>query len=187
MFKAFDEHLESLPLMQKSVSIPMDLVTPDEIDAYVKKHYPAWRVVSVTGHHAIIEENPSLKKFRWVNPITEEVMGRDVVESGPILDDEALQVEDPELWEQITEWPEPWFTLVKDVIHTHTSLRWSDDAVASSAGKFLRSRGIKKVIIDPSRMSDEDLQAIQPYLSPGTVSVRLSPPRAAKEEELDNA
>lgn len=187
MFQAFDETLTEQQLAQKTVQVPDEVIA----EKWLTEHYPGWVTLHVTagddGVYAVIQENPSLKKFRYVNPITKEVMGRDMVEGSPMLDDEALQTEDPELWEQISTWPEPWYGLVKDTIRQFVSLPWSEDAIENAADDVLRARGVKRVIMDPNDMSDYELSAIQPFITPGKVSVRLSPPREAKEEELDNA
>lgn len=59
--------------------------------------------VSDTEYDIILEEDASLRPYEYVNPDDEYVYRRIISEGAPILDDEALQSERPELWEAITE------------------------------------------------------------------------------------
>lgn len=83
-----------------------------EVDArnLLANGYPRWTVtdirVSSDGYEAILKENPALKKFSFVN--ADGLMyERQVSVGSPIIDDEALQIQDPELYERITYVPEP--------------------------------------------------------------------------------
>lgn len=50
----------------------------------------------------ILEEDPALKEFTWVNREDGKVYQRIVAEGGPILDDQSLRDEQPGLWDAIT-------------------------------------------------------------------------------------
>lgn len=51
----------------------------------------------------VIEEDPALRPFTYINKHDGRVYSRQLVTGTPLLDDESIREEDPELWEQITE------------------------------------------------------------------------------------
>jgi hypothetical protein len=55
------------------------------------------------SYEVILEEDPALRPFSFVNREDGKVYSRVIVEGSPYLDDEALRVDDPELWDRITE------------------------------------------------------------------------------------
>ena len=110
---------------------------------------------------------------------------RHVVTGSPSLDDERLIAEDPDLWIRITEWPEPFWTMVRSVYEGFTTY-WSQDSLDAATAEHLESHGVQRVLKDFNQLEDRDLAMLQAYLIPGPVSVRLTPPRQAREDELDN-
>lgn len=59
--------------------------------------------VSDTEYDVVLEEDASLRPYTYVNPDDGNVYRRIISEGAPVLDDEALRDERPELWEAITE------------------------------------------------------------------------------------
>jgi hypothetical protein len=59
--------------------------------------------VSDTEYNVTLEEDASIRPFTYINPGDEYVYSRQVVEGSPILDDDGVREEHPELWEEITE------------------------------------------------------------------------------------
>lgn len=61
------------------------------------------REVSEGQWNVILEENPELKEFSYVNEEDGQVYQRIISEGAPSLDDEGLKEEQPGLWEAITQ------------------------------------------------------------------------------------
>lgn len=51
----------------------------------------------------VLIEKPEYKNFTFVNPDDQMVYARQVAAGSPVLDEEAIKAEDPELYEEITE------------------------------------------------------------------------------------
>jgi hypothetical protein len=54
------------------------------------------------GWHVILEEDPELREFTYINRSDGYVYKRSISEGAPSLDDQGLAQEQPELWEAIT-------------------------------------------------------------------------------------
>lgn len=119
-FEAIDETiLSSETLAQQTVSIPEGW-TSVEVVAYVKSFYPGWRAIESDcnlegGIDVLIEEDPSFKKFTYVNHDDGNVYRRNVSQAGPSLDDARLKAEDPKLWERITETKMQKVTVLREI------------------------------------------------------------------------
>lgn len=191
-FNALTEDLESQTLARQVILLPTG-ASPVE---YVKQHYPGWRITNHAVYDTannveyiptvVIEEDPALLKHEWINHETGYVYGRTFADGSPSLDDERLKSDNPALWAKITEWPEPWYSLIRDIIVESFTLPLSDDSLNNRVDEYLTNHGIQRVLKDFNKASDHDLALIQEYLIPGPRSVRLIPPRKATEEELDN-
>lgn len=181
LFRAFDQDLANRTASQRSIEIPEG----EDSETYIKVHHPGWQIVgwSADHTHAILEETPSLLAHRFINHEDGMVYGRAQVTGSPSLDDDRLRAEDPELWERITEWPEPWWSLVFNVFVKLTQ-RWSDDTLKRAVSTYLKEQNVQRVLKDLNTLSTHDLTLIEPYILPGPISVKLIPPRKAKPEEL---
>jgi hypothetical protein len=185
-FEAATKALEEGILAQRSVGIPRTLGGQrDLVETWAAKWYPGWRVVSVDDDEKVqLEEDPSLKKFVYVNKEDGRVYQRNAIQGNPSLDDDALKADDPELWERISR-PVPYpdterlqeFCDFADVPYD-TMMSWVE--TKQSGDDWAR------VLIDPEEMSDADMAAMQPYLVPAPVTLRLEAPRDAKPEELED-
>lgn len=183
LFQAFDEQIELHPPQRRRST-----VIPEGKDAkeYITKFHPGWRIVSQQEDIVILDENPSLLSHTFTNHETGMVYGRARVEASPSLDDDRLRQEDPQLWERITIWPEPWYSLVHDAVKNFTAVPWSPDSLDEVVGEHLTAHGVERVLRDLNTLSTNDLALIEQYIIPGPVSVRLIPPRKTKPEELEH-
>lgn len=184
-FNAIDQTLEGLVRRHQIV----EFTGKDEpYDTWITTRYPGWRLRSVSedGERLVIEEDPKFMKFTFVNKADGMVYGRTVSQSGNGLDIERLQEENPELWEQITTWPEPWFSMLREYAH-----RWNidqtigdPDALDVHIGEYLKEKGMLRTLKNPELWTEEEFAALEQYMMPGKLSTRLVPPRKATDEEL---
>lgn len=187
MFDAFTRHLSQRTLRQQTINIPDELVGEDltSIETWITRHYPGWRFVAqfdIGSTRVIIEEDPKLVKFTHLNRDTGTIYGRTINQASPSLDDELLRTKDPALWERVTTWPEPWASLVVATVRSMVSTRWSDATVNAKVDELLREQNVQRTL--RTDLSDDDWQALEPYLVPGAITVKLMTPRVAKPEEL---
>lgn len=94
---------------QVAPQIVAEFPTEDEEDALrrAQRQYVRHRVISTSkvegGYQVVLEEDPELRPFSYLNKTDGRVYQRIVSEGSPVLDDDALKDENPELWEAITE------------------------------------------------------------------------------------
>lgn len=179
-FKACTEAIEAdRTLAQQTIEIP-DYGQGD-IEAYVAKWHPGWRIVEGKAETAIIEEDPSLQKHVYVNQEDGQVYQRNIKEDTPQLDDELLRSKDSDLWEQITcpAKQYTWLMEFRDWVEGNAIKRLVDDFMDAV------DQGDERELRPLDDLSDEELDAISEYVVPGKLSTRLEPPREAKPEELD--
>jgi hypothetical protein len=104
-FRQVDEHLKDEVPPQIVVEFPTD--NEEEALRQAQRQYVRHRVVSTSqiegGYQVILEENSELRPFTYINPADGKVYQRIISEGSPILDDEGIQEEKPELWQSITE------------------------------------------------------------------------------------
>jgi hypothetical protein len=179
MFESFTQAAKNGALAQRIIDNPSRLSNAE----YVQKNFPGWRLVKARNHRTVmIEEDPEFVKYTYINKSDGMVYGRTVAESGLSLDDTALREDNPELWNQISEWPEPLYTMLWQIID-----RWagypaeSDELVIAMMSDF----GIQRKVRPPSDWTPEQTEAVGPYMIPGKLTVRLVVPRKATEEELE--
>lgn len=143
-FKALDEILEDEARPHKIVVVPEGEDSSD----YVKRLYPGWRIFRATDdpQRVEIERDPSLMRYTFINPTDKRVYARTTVEAGPSLDEEKLQREDPELWDEISEW----VPQVKD------PSTWTPDQI-ERASRFMIPGKITTKLVPPRDATDEEL------------------------------
>lgn len=128
---------------------------------------------------AIMVEDPELKAFTYVNPEDGMVYTRQVVSGSPTLDDERLKAEDPDLWREITYVPH--FDAIIGVMY-----EFGVDGVQMD--KFDRLWDIcegPRLLRPLDELPPETAAKLQRYVYIGRPTVKLSAPRKAKPEELD--
>lgn len=89
---------------------PCEAVTQALVEDVTAKKHPGWVLIEwrqapgIDGViEAIIEEDPAFKPFTFLNEEDGQVYSRQIATGAPLLDDEALQADDPDLWLAITE------------------------------------------------------------------------------------
>lgn len=178
LFAAFDADLVGRQTRQRSIQIPEG----EDVNQYIKRYHPGWEYVTRSDDWVVLRENPSLMSHSYTNIVDGQVYGRAQVTGTPSLDDDRLRQEDPDLWERITEMPEPWWSLVHDVFaRAHTY--WSEELIDTMTIDHLQMHGVQRTIKDLNTLSNRDLALVEEYIMPGPVSVRLNPPRKVKPEE----
>lgn len=104
----FDAATEALKDATPSQVIErIEAVDEEEALRIAQRRFQRHRVVDVVEHSEgqwdlILEEDPQLKDFSWINPSDGQVYSRVIAEGAPSLDDESLMEEQPGLWEAIT-------------------------------------------------------------------------------------
>lgn len=82
-----------------------------------ERYNPGWRSISAEtysldgtsvtpirlGWRVILEEDPAFKPFTYVNKVDKRVWQKQITSSSPMLDDEELKIQDPDLWYRVTE------------------------------------------------------------------------------------
>lgn len=133
----------------------------------------------------ILEERPEYQAFTIEHD--GHVWGRQVADGGTLLDDERLQVEDPELWTAVTEYPHQ--KLVEDVAY--------ESGTDPSEKEFTRvgfqegfdgyiewqceRHGLKRSLKSTDEIEDELLAKLKEYMYPGPPTIKLPAPKKVKE------
>lgn len=185
-FQAATQELEKKRLPRKTVEVPKD----QDVLEFIKIYHPGWRVLvdSVkVMNHVVIERDPALMKYSFINPEDNMVYGRTYSESGPMLDEEKLQQDDPDLWLAISEYDPASIAFTKAAMQE--ALSWTHAELTNSfldkiIDDFLTDR-LSRVVKNPSTWTTEQSTAVQKYMVPGPVSVRLVSPRPAKAEDRE--
>lgn len=185
-----DEALALRRLAQKSI-----VVYDEEVVAHVKTHHPGWRVVESTPSekvegeiNVIIEQDPSQMKYSFTNLEDGHHYQRTYTEGAPQLDEERLQEEDPDLYDDIHQWPDPpaW---LGEFLRYMCGLKVTDEDVADDWTTFLdeASHGVEASIKPVSEWTKDQKAALQKYLVPGQRMMKIVKPRKATEEEIEEA
>lgn len=147
-------------LAQKTVRVADEEVeTEEDARAWVAKYYPTWRVVDFDYDDdeevlvALLEENPEYVERVFVNPDDKRVYTKNVSLGTPVLDDDQLRADDPDLWERITEEPPPppRRLLSSDKIDP-------DDLAAME--KYMRPGRPSAKLLAPRKAKDEELKGL---------------------------
>lgn len=107
----FDAATEALK-KEVPAQIYEKIVAASEADAkaLAQKKFPTYKVLDALpeydGYRVVLEENPELRSFSHEAP-DGMVYQRQVVQGAAMIDDEKIQLEDPELWDAVTYLPEP--------------------------------------------------------------------------------
>ena len=158
---------ETLATMVVKTDVP-------DIHEYVKKYHPGWRVKSdqtpVDGK-VIVEEDPVYKKYTY-NSIDGKRYGRSYSQGQPLVDDETLQAEDPDLWLRITYVPEPWNGILRIL------LNFPDNELEE-----IEHISVPRQLKPFGEISKDDYKALSEYLVPAPLVLKLETPKLIKEEE----
>lgn len=189
-FAAATRELEVGTLARKTVTFPeMEYQSETLATEYIDTHHPGWRLVEIKDGRGIIEEDPALKSYVYVNYLDGMVYRRSQTQTGPSLDVERLQEDDPDLYAEISVWDPKIYDAVREgMVWAYDSVKNPNPEVLADeeTEKYMTSRCPEaRIILDPSQWTDKQAAALQDYLLPGKVSVRLTPPRPATDEELE--
>jgi hypothetical protein len=119
------------------------------------------------------------------------VYRRSQTQGGPSLDVERLQEKEPDLYDEISVWSPSVYNMVRDaMVWAYNSYSPEPEVLAAEeAEKFLetlsQSDDSLRIILDPAQWTPQQATKLTPYIIPGKVSVRLTPPRKAKPSELE--
>lgn len=105
-FNAATEELDSeLPAQRVSV---IDAGSEEQARRIAQRRFHKFNITDlrqIPGEdrwEVVVEEEPALRGFSYLNREDGRVYSRQLVEGTPLLDDEAIRDEDPELWERIS-------------------------------------------------------------------------------------
>lgn len=172
-------------LARKTVKVPLDC--QDNPEDYATLYHPGWRVVEVVEDSVLIEEDPEFKPFVQIvmfdspqeilddkdNPVLRYgyVITRSIVSGQMLIDDERVIVNDPELWQEVTEWANYELILRLEVFNADI---WNELA------ELDWPRQVKPV----ESLTPGQIARLQPYLYEGPKTAKLLV-RYAKENESE--
>lgn len=198
-FDAATADIDENSLATKTVDAPtLDIKSNFSPEDWVRIYHPGWEILYLKTHGTfpdddkiVLREDPTLKKYVFVNPEDGQVYQRNAIEGAPSLDDESLGEDHPEILERITK-PVP-----MDSAAEHFLTVFANDFLVSSSSMSVRNivydwieiqmenENWPRVVIPQEEWPQEDLAIISDYLIPGPISLRLESPRKAKPEEID--
>ena len=189
-FAAATERLELQPRATRTLTIPTRsggkiICTNEEVESYVHRYYPEWKIVSIKSEpfYVLVEEDPAWMKYTYISDDHKTVFQRNVTQGSEYLDDAALREDDPALWLRATTSPEEDLLqrLVREAsLSSREHVAWEvREFCTEHRGEFMR-------LLKPfDELSEDDYAAIQQYIVPGKLSYRLESPRKPKPEELE--
>lgn len=191
-FDAATRELEQQTLARKTVDFDIERYGATNMEKWVENHYPGWRFVESKKSKFIIEEDPALKPFAYLNVRDGMVYKRGQVQGGPSLDVERLREEDEGLYWDVSRWDQGLYDFAHQALeYAYTTVHNADpESIADDETERFLHWGwehdqVQRVIKDPGEWTAEQSTKLQAYLIPGRVSVRLTPPRPAKDSEME--
>lgn len=178
--KAFFDEATRLQAQGKLPQKVIDAPDVEDLIEWAKLYHPGWVIidVDVEGDKLILEQDPKLMEFVFVNPEDGYTYKRSQTNAAPQLDDERLKEEDPELYWNITEWRPDIYSWLKALADDHLpDFDLEDWLSAASIGESIRT------FKDQSTWTDDQASKLQKYLVPGKVGVKLEPPRLTKKDD----
>lgn len=152
----------------------------------VLKYNPGWRILDTTkktkgGWKFSLEEDPTFKEYVHIIRRSKDFgyhIKRSIVSGSPVLDDERLRNEQPDLWHSITEQPLH-FILVD--FATECGVDDPDQIAAEFAVKSF----LPRTLLSLEHLDDELRHKIKPYLYEAQPMTKLLIRKAKKEELSD--
>lgn len=135
--------------VQRERRLPRKTVTTLDGREWVLQHHPGWRIVQQDDDEInfVIERDPALIRYTYINPDDGMVYERGTQEAGPSLDDERLQEEDPDLWYEIT----------KTVRVVRDPSTWTEEQRAA-VEEYMIPGEIKARLVPPRKAKPEELE-----------------------------
>lgn len=182
--KAFFDEATRLQAQEKIPRKVIDAPDVEDLIEWAKLYHPGWVIIDVDVEEGklILEQDPKLMEFVFVNPEDGYTYKRSQTNAAPQLDDERLFDEDQDLYWEITSWAEPIYTILCDLFRdlggaTDEIPSVEDWLIVTSQGDNLR------IVRDQSTWTDDQAARLQKYLVPGKVGVKLEPPRLTKKDD----
>lgn len=179
-FDAATAELETRPRSTRVL-----ICNEEDIEGYVRKHFPGWRLVDAEHENGkiIVEEDPAWMPYSYISKDGKTVYQRGIAQESPALDDEAIRNQDPELWYKITECP------IEEVLW-HSAQEIAKEIGGEVIGQMqlyieANLNNWLRILKPLETLDDEDFEKVQQYIVPGKLSHRLTPPRKPKPEELE--
>lgn len=167
---------------EKLIEIEPGHLTDIGIEDYVEMYHPAWKLDEYRERDnewvdAILTLKPEFKAFKFVNAADGMVYQRQFVNGSPVLNEDALQEYDPDLWFAITRIPNQ--EEVENLLY-HANVE-PDELKSFIDGLWNGPRDLLPLdTLDP-----ETLARVQAFIHPGTPSVKLPAPKKATAEDLE--
>lgn len=199
-FEAITRKLTDDSLAERVIEVE----APSKEDAVrlVTQRYPTWTIPDsddgIRQHpekeaawEIILRENPEYISYSIT--VDDKVYGRQVSTGSPMIDDERLQAENPELWLGISRWPNQKFieellynagvdghkldgSYNEDEPDDHTPYM-DQEWVRDVAGQF----GIKRQLRPLDQLEPELLDQLQDYIYPAKPQVKLPAPKPRRD------
>lgn len=189
-YEVANEHLSLRRLPQKTIQIKGG----DEVAQHVADYFPGWRPVASDPSQeegmidVIIEQDPAQMKYSFVNLENGEIYQRTYVDGSPRLDEGRLQEEDPDLYDDLHDWPPPpsWLFAFAQGFNEEGLL---EEAVVDDWYDFLENgtHDVEPILKPSSEWTKEQASAVQKYLTPGKRTMKIVAPRDATDEEIAEA
>jgi hypothetical protein len=184
-FSALDDLIvQETTLATKTVELPsLDERDQVDINEWMKIYHPGWLIKGATEGTLILEENPALKKYAYINRDDGKVYQRILEEAAPSIDDERLAENHPELWLSISR-PIPADPFILGLLQEITG----DDKYTCEwvAAREKCSDWPRQVVdLEEADIDPEDSEILGKYFIPGQIKTKLASPRKAKPEEID--
>lgn len=137
--------------IQRERRLPRKSVVTNESSDWVKEQNPGWRIIDSDNRFTyLLEKDPNLVPYTYINPDTKMVYQRGTQESGPSLDEERLKDENPDLYNEVTETQR----VVKD------PSTWTEDQM-EQIQPYLIPGTIKAKLIPPRKAKAEELDSLE--------------------------
>lgn len=179
---------EATKILSESVEERLvEIATTDSqtVEHIIEQRYPRYhlidhRPIGEDRYEVIIEENPALQPFSFVNIEDGYVYSRQVIDGSVILDDEAIKKAMPDLYGQITEIPmyDYFANLIYEAGVPHQDI---ESHLAKHFEHYPPPRGLKPL----ESLTPEQLAALDDFIYYSKPTVKLGAPRKAKPEELE--
>lgn len=116
-FDAVTFNLERKWRATKVIEIPSEALSlpSKDLENWIRVNHPGWQLQSLRSelngfsglYEMVIEEDPALQNFVFLNSDDDMVYQRHAIQEAPVLDDEALKKDRPDVYARITKPVEP--------------------------------------------------------------------------------
>lgn len=165
--------------------------SPDEATELAQKQHPGWVIEDWRDHptepgayEIIIKEDPQFQPFTIEHD--GYIWGRQVAEGSTMLDDERLQVDNPDLWKSVTAYP--YQNLLEDIAYEAgmdpRDVEFEEDGFKGFDGYIewqCEKHGLKRSLKPMDELDEELLAQLKEYTYIGSPTIKLPSPKKVKE------